>query len=147
WYNRLIALLAAEPDLDVVLIDLGGAADAELRAACARTLAPPQDLAQARAAIAGEQLDVLVHADIGMDPFGYFLAFSRLAPVQRATFGHPDTSGLRNIDYFLSSALFEREDAQAHYSERLVRLNALPLHLARPLPPAGTTDIRHLAVA
>ena len=146
WYNRLIALLAAEPDLEVVLIDLQGAADAGLRAACTRILVPPQDLAQAREAIAKEELDVLVHADIGMDPFGYFLAFSRLAPVQCATFGHPDTSGLRNIDYFLSSALFEAEDAQAHYSERLVRLNALPLHIARPLPPAAPKNRRQLGL-
>jgi len=146
WYNRLIALLAAEPDLEVVLIDLGGAADAGLRAACARTLAPPQDLAQAREAIAREELDVLVYADIGMDPLGYFLAFSRLAPVQCATFGHPETSGLRSIDYFISSALFEAEDAQAHYSERLVRLNALPLHIARPLPPAAPKNRAQLAL-
>jgi predicted O-linked N-acetylglucosamine transferase (SPINDLY family) len=137
WYNRLIALLAAEPDLEVVLIDLGGMADAGLRAACARTVVPPQDLAGARAAIAAEELDILVYADIGMDPFGYFLAFSRLAPVQCATFGHPETSGIRSIDYFLSSALFEREDAQAHYNERLVRLNALPLYIPRPQAPAA----------
>ena len=146
WFNRLIALVAAEPDLEVVLIDLSGNADAELRAACARTLAPPRDLAQARAAVAALELDVLVHADIGMDPFGYFLAFSRLAPVQCAMFGHPDTSGLRNIDYFISSALFEREDAQAHYSERLVRLNSLPLYFPRPLPPAQPKGRRELGL-
>ena len=137
WFNRLIALLAAEPDMEVVLIDLGGVADAELRAACARTIVPPQDLALAREAIAAAELDILVHADIGMDPFGYFLAFSRLAPVQCAMLGHPVTSGIANIDYFISSALFEREDAQDHYSERLVRLNSLPLYIPRPLPPAN----------
>jgi len=136
WFNRLIALVAAEPDLEVVLIDLGGMADPELRAACARYLAPPQDLAQAREAIAAEELDILVHADIGMDPFGYFLAFSRLAPVQCAMLGHPVTSGIGNIDYFISSALFESDDAQDHYCERLVRLNSLPLYIPRPLPPA-----------
>lgn len=146
WFNRLIALLAAQPDLEVILIDLGGNADADLRAACARTLVPPRDLAQARAAIAALELDILVHADIGMDPFGYFLAFGRLAPVQCAMLGHPVTSGLRNIDYFISSALFEREDAQAHYSERLVRLNSLPLYFPRPLPPAHPKGRRELGL-
>jgi predicted O-linked N-acetylglucosamine transferase (SPINDLY family) len=136
WFNRMIALLAAEHDFEVVLIDLSGNADPQLRAACARVITPPQDLPRAREAIAAEELDILVHGDIGMDPFGYFLAFSRLAPVQCTMLGHPVTSGLRNIDYFISSALFERDDAQDHYSERLVRLNALPLHIARPLPPA-----------
>jgi predicted O-linked N-acetylglucosamine transferase (SPINDLY family) len=146
WFNQLIALLAKDPDFEVVLIDLGGNADPALRAACARTLAPPADLAQARAAIAAEELDALVYADIGMDPFGYFLAFSRLAPVQCSTFGHPDTSGIRSIDYFISSALFEAADAQDHYSERLVRLNALPLYIPRPLAPAAPRDRRGLGL-
>jgi predicted O-linked N-acetylglucosamine transferase (SPINDLY family) len=146
WFNRLIALVAREPDLEVVLVDLGGAADADLRRACARCLTPPQDLAAAREAIAREELDILVHADIGMDPFGYFLAFSRLAPVQCAMLGHPVTSGLRNIDYFISSALFEAGDAQDHYSEKLVRLNALPVYIARPLAPARPKNRRELGL-
>ena len=33
------------------------------------------------------ELDVLVFAEIGMDPVNYLLAFSRLAPVQVATHG------------------------------------------------------------
>jgi predicted O-linked N-acetylglucosamine transferase (SPINDLY family) len=135
WFNRLIALVAAEPDLEVVLIDLGGSADARLRAACAGYLAPPQDLALARESIAREALDMLVYADIGMDPLAYFLAFSRLAPVQCAMLGHPVTSGLRSIDHFISSALFEREDGQDHYSERLARLDALPVYISRPAIP------------
>lgn len=137
WFNQLISLLAKEPDFELVLIDLSGSADAELRAACARYLAPPRDLAEARQAIAREELDILVYADIGMDPLGYFLAFSRLAPVQCAMLGHPVTTGIRNVDYFISSALFEREDAQAHYSEKLVKLASLPLYIPRPLPPAA----------
>ncbi len=137
WFNQLIALVAREADLEVVLIDLGGNADAALRAACARTLVPPPDLAGARQAIAREELDILVYGDIGMDPFGYFLAFSRLAPVQCAMLGHPVTSGIPVIDHFISSALFEREDAQAHYSERLVKLDSLPVFIPRPLPPAA----------
>lgn len=146
WFNQLIALLAAQRDLEVVLIDLGGEADPALRAACSRTIAPPRDLALARDAIAAEALDILVYADIGMDPLGYFLAFSRLAPVQCTTFGHPVTSGIRSIDYFISSALFEPENAQEHYSERLVRLNALPLYISRPAPPASPKSRRQLGL-
>ena len=36
--------------------------------------------------------------------------------------GHPETSGLPTIDYFLTSALMEPEDGDDHYTERLVRL-------------------------
>lgn len=57
-----------------------------------------------------------------MEPFTYFLAFSRLASVQCSSFGHPDTSGIRNIDYFISDDLFEPGNAQEHYSEKLLLL-------------------------
>jgi predicted O-linked N-acetylglucosamine transferase (SPINDLY family) len=86
----------------------------------------------ARRLVADQQLDVLFYTDIGMDPFTYTLAFSRLAPVQCVTWGHPDTTGLESIDYFLSSELFETEEADEHYSETLVRLQSLPAYCYRP---------------
>ena len=64
-----------------------------------------------RAAAVGElralSLDVLVFGDIGMDPYTYFLAFARVAPVQASFFGHPTTAGLGTIDYFLTSEFIE----------------------------------------
>src|SRR5437868_15188855 len=50
----------------------------------------------------------------------YFLAFSRLAPVQCTSFGHPDTTGIPNLDYFISSTLYELDGADLDYSERLI---------------------------
>ena len=82
----------------------------------------PNDLVNARGMVEEMQLDILFYQDIGMDPFTYFLAFSRLAPVQCVSFGHPVTTGIRNIDYFISTNLWEPEGADAHYSERLIRL-------------------------
>lgn len=89
-----------------------------------RTL-PPENWPVAREGIERDRLDVLIYADIGMEATTYFLAFGRLAPVQAMTFGHPDTSGLETIDYFLSHREMDQEDdqrAQAYYSEKLVRL-------------------------
>jgi protein O-GlcNAc transferase len=83
----------------------------------------PRDLAGAREAIAHLELDILFYQDIGMEPFTYFLAFSRLAPVQCVSFGHPDTTGIPNMDYFICSALYETEDTQRDYSEELVMLD------------------------
>lgn len=80
------------------------------------------DIARAREQIAALQLDILFYQDIGMEPMSYFLAFARLAPVQCLSFGHPDTTGIPNMDWFVSSELFEGEDADSHYSERLFRL-------------------------
>jgi protein O-GlcNAc transferase len=80
------------------------------------------DLEAARAAIAKLELDVLFYQDVGLEPISYFLAFARLAPVQLTSFGHPDTTGIPNLDYFLSASLYETHGAQDHYSERLVEI-------------------------
>jgi protein O-GlcNAc transferase len=61
-----------------------------------------------------------------MEPYSYLLAFSRLARVQCVSYGHPDTSGVPNMDYYISNDLYEPPGAAAHYSERLVELHALP---------------------
>jgi predicted O-linked N-acetylglucosamine transferase (SPINDLY family) len=97
-------------------------------------LTVPLDLPAARRLIADQELDVLLYTDIGMDPFTYTLALSRLAPVQCVTWGHPDTTGIETIDYFLSSELFETEEADQHYTESLVRLKNLPAYCYRPVP-------------
>jgi predicted O-linked N-acetylglucosamine transferase (SPINDLY family) len=91
----------------------------------------------ARRQIAALELDVLFYQDIGMEPFTYFLAFSRLAPVQCLSFGHPDTTGIPNMDYWVSSDLFEPPDAQEHYSEQLALLHNLGTlaYYHRPTPP------------
>lgn len=83
-------------------------------------------LTAARAQIAALELDILFYQDIGMEPFSYLLAFSRLAPVQCVSYGHPDTSGVPNMDYYISNDLYEPSEAAAHYSERLIELHALP---------------------
>jgi predicted O-linked N-acetylglucosamine transferase (SPINDLY family) len=81
-----------------------------------------RDYRSARDAIANARLDVLLYPDIGMDPLTYFLAFARLAPVQCTTWGHPVTSGVPALDYFISTDSFETADSDGQYSERLVRL-------------------------
>jgi len=98
----------------------------------------PSDLAGAHRLIAEQKLDVLYYTDIGIDPFTYLLAFARLAPVQCVTWGHPVTTGIPTIDYFLSSASLDLPEADAHYSERLVRLGHLNTYYyePRPAPPA-----------
>ena len=68
------------------------------------------------------QPDVLIYPEIGMDPMTVKLASMRVAPVQITTWGHPETSGLPTIDYYLSGEDFETAGAQANYTERLVAL-------------------------
>lgn len=73
-------------------------------------------------AIMRQRPDVLIYPEIGMDAWTIKLASLRLAPVQAATWGHPETSGLPTLDYFLSAEDLEPAGAQANYTERLVAL-------------------------
>ena len=73
-------------------------------------------------AIIDQQPDVLIYPEIGMDPMTLQLASLRLAPVQAVSWGHPETTGLPTIDYYLSAEDMEPLKAQEHYSERLVAL-------------------------
>ncbi len=92
------------------------------------------DLAEARRQLATIEADILLYLDIGMDPFTYFLAFSRLAPVQAVCVGHPDTTGIPTIDYFLTSRGSEPADWREHYTERAVLLDEFPFFYNRPRP-------------
>jgi predicted O-linked N-acetylglucosamine transferase (SPINDLY family) len=97
-----------------------------IRASADHAVDLPVDLDAARQCIASLELDILFYQDIGMEPRSYLLAFARLAPLQCVSFGHPDTTGIPNMDYFVSNDLFEPADADSHYSERLFRLHDLP---------------------
>jgi predicted O-linked N-acetylglucosamine transferase (SPINDLY family) len=121
----LFAQLSREK-LEVTAIFLAPAVDDDfsrfIRQHAEHSIDVPRDLPTARRLIESLQLDVLFYQDIGMDPFSYFLAFSRLAPIQCVCFGHPDTSGIPTIDYYISSELYETPASEAHYSERLFLL-------------------------
>jgi predicted O-linked N-acetylglucosamine transferase (SPINDLY family) len=92
-------------------------------------------VANARRQLQAAELDVLYYPEIGMDPTTYALAPYRLAPVQCVGWGHPITTGLASIDYFLSSEMVEPPEADDHYTERLVRLAHLPTYYHRPSEP------------
>lgn len=85
--------------------------------------------------IEDEELDILFHLDIGMDPYTYFLSFARLAPVQAVTIGHAESSGVPNIDYFMSSEMSEPENGSEHYTEHLIKLRSLPTYYYQPEAP------------
>jgi predicted O-linked N-acetylglucosamine transferase (SPINDLY family) len=138
WYNRLFEHLCADGRLELVLFTVSDDVDAALGAAIrarGRHLRLAATLDAARRQIAAERLDVLVYTDVAQLALLYFLAFSRLAPRQCLLAGHPATSGIPNIDDFISSGLQEAPGADAHYSERLVRMKTIPVVVDRtPLP-------------
>lgn len=80
-----------------------------------------------------KNIDVLIYPEIGMHQLTTQLATLRLASVQIASWGHPETTGLPTIDYYLSAELFESADSSSAYTENLIQLPNLGCSYS-PLP-------------
>lgn len=89
--------------------------------------------------IRADHLDVLIYPELGMDATSFALAALRLAPVQYAAWGHPMTTGHATIDGYFSCDAMEPADAQAHYTEKLMRLPGIGTRYSQPAIPAGAT--------
>lgn len=99
--------------------------------------AGPKDLRAWVEAIERVQPDAIIYPEVGMDPTSLRLASLRLAPVQAASWGHPETTGLPTMDYYLSAADLEPAEADAYYTEKLVRLPHLGCYFERSSAAAG----------
>ena len=133
-------LVHLDPErFDLCVFHLGSKQDQETAFARARASHFDQGrktLYQWAAAILEQRPDVLIYPEVGMDALTARLASQRLAPVQVATWGHPETTGLPTIDHYLSAEGLEPPGAQANYTERLVLLPGLGCCYA-PLAVAG----------
>jgi CRISPR-associated protein Csy1 len=89
--------------------------------------------------VAGDELDILVYPELGMHPETFTLASLRLAPVQCCGWGHPNTTGHPEIDWFISCEAMEPADAQSHYSERLALLPGLGTRYTTPATESRRT--------
>ncbi|MEM7347021.1 MAG: tetratricopeptide repeat protein [Chloroflexota bacterium] len=78
------------------------------------------------------KFDLLYYWEVDTDPINYFLPFCGLALVQCTGWGWPVTSGIPQMDYFISSKLLEGDNPQRHYSEELVLFESLPAYFQRP---------------
>ncbi len=110
---------------EIHLYHTAGLQDAETAWAKGRVdrfIQGPKPLTSWLAEIAADQPDIVFYPEVGMDPTSCALAALRLAPVQAASWGHPITTGMPTVDYYLSGALIEGPHAESHYRERLVRL-------------------------
>jgi predicted O-linked N-acetylglucosamine transferase (SPINDLY family) len=96
---------------------------------------PEFDMQEACRRISDEAVDILFYTDIGMDPVTFYLAFNRLAPVQCVTWGHPMTTGIPEMDYFISWQHAEMPDCQDHYTEKVVTLKHYTSYFYRPTLP------------
>ncbi len=81
------------------------------------------DLKIIRDTICKEYLDILIYPEIGLTGTSYYLAAHKLAKKQIALGGHPDTTGLNTVDYFIGNKLNQPSNAQNYYTEKLVLFN------------------------
>lgn len=99
----------------------------------------PGDGEDASVVLGHAQHDIIFYPDIGMDPVTYHMAHTRLAPIQCVTWGHPVTTGISTMDYYLSNEGMDSPETQSHYSEELVVLKNLFFYYERP--PLLSEDI------
>ena len=70
-------------------------------------------------------MDILFFPDVGLSTSSYYLAAHRLAKKQVVAEGHPDTTGLRTMDYYISTKFLQPINAQNNYTEKLIQFNNL----------------------
>lgn len=86
--------------------------------------------------IATCHFDIIFYPDIGMLQAQTLLTHARLAPLQITTWGHSDTSGCPEIDYYITSKWFEQTDdlsiPKSNYSEKPVLLSSMGTYYYSP---------------
>jgi predicted O-linked N-acetylglucosamine transferase (SPINDLY family) len=95
----------------------------------------PKDFSLALEKVSNARFDVLHYWEIGTDAFNYFLALSKPSKIQCCSWGWPTTSGMKEVDYFISSRHLETEQGEKYYTEKLIRFNRLPVFYYRPPVP------------
>ena len=127
-----VSVFSIEPKDDDIASRIKESAD--------RYIPLPNQIDTAAKKIMKEDIDLLFYADIGMHPLTYFLALSRLAPVQCVTWGHPVTTGIDTVDYFIATEDLETEEGQKEFTEKLVRLKSAPTYYYPPSLPFPMKD-------
>ena len=127
--------------VEVEVLHTGHQQDAETAALAGRVRRlqhlPVGAAAQVQA-LRAMKLDAVIFPELGMDTDTLWAAAARCAPLQAMGWGHPISSGLPAVDWFLSSAAMEPPDGADHYTEQLVALPGLSVQV-EPAPPPPPT--------
>jgi predicted O-linked N-acetylglucosamine transferase (SPINDLY family) len=89
----------------------------------------PKNINQAVFTILKHNIDVLLIPEIGMSIESQILAAYKLASITITSWLHPVTSGSDSINYYLSGELMETPGTEQEYTELLVKLPGIGLHI------------------
>ncbi len=105
----------------------------KLDAACEESIILPADYSEVYRTLQTLDLDILFFTDLGMNANEFLLPLFRSAPIQMTGWGIPHTSGIKEIDYYITCTELEPPEAQRNYTETLVRLpGGLPCCFQKP---------------
>lgn len=146
-FNNIIEKLADIDDFNVYMLVDDAISDQRAQKLASKTTRHvlPPEYHNAINFISDLELDVIIYLDIGMIHNTYLLAHARLAPLQCIMPGHPDTTGIRNMDYYILQAVSEKapEIAQKYYSERIWLSDNIQVYPDKPeIPTEGSWKSR-----
>ncbi|MFO0388477.1 MAG: tetratricopeptide repeat protein [Alphaproteobacteria bacterium] len=124
FFSPLITSLAKDSEYEVIIFAHSARVNDKVQTLSSdvkKYVPLPISLPAAQQIVADEEIDVLIYLDIGLRLPSYLLALARLAPVQAVMGGHPLTTGIPNMDYFLTTACMEADGAEKHYTEKLFK--------------------------
>jgi protein O-GlcNAc transferase len=81
-----------------------------------------------------EEFDILLYMEVGMTMTSQLLASHRMAPIQLSIGGHPITTGIHTMDYYIikSSAINgDITSLQNSFSEKLIDINSIMGYIDR----------------
>ncbi|MDX1975377.1 MAG: hypothetical protein SFT92_06845 [Rickettsiales bacterium] len=135
FFTEIMATLANSPDWEVHIFSnapSNNATVSDLKKRFPHYHQLPNHHEAAYPIIAEQQMDVLLHLEIGCSHLMYLLGFARLAPLQCVWGGIAATTGIPTIDYYLSCRDAEPDNAQDHYSETLAMTDRTVCVLKKP---------------
>jgi predicted O-linked N-acetylglucosamine transferase (SPINDLY family) len=144
WVNHL-----DDKQFELHIFNTNGVEDQETEKAKSRVASYMNcgtDIMVAAQTIADHKLDIILYPEIGMDTISKSLACLRLAPTQIVSWGHPETTGLPTIDFYLSSQLMESADSNDYYSEKLITLPSLGTYFEQEVVEPIKPDLQSLGI-
>jgi len=96
----------------------------------------PASITDARKLIAYDGLDLLIYTDLGMDVMTWCMAFTRLARYQACMSGHPVSTGMDSIDFYISAENLHGPGWNYQFNEKVIT----PKHIVVDYPFPEWTD-------